>query len=242
MTNAEPRAAPSLKRGGYLLIAGLMALIALAGFWPSYFGHILPGTLDHPSYIHLHAFVFSGWLSLVITQAWLAASGRIALHKRIGHFIFLYGGLLVLVGWVTAVLAFRENVEAGNLAAAGVGLFVPFTDLLFFLPVLFAAWAYRRKPEIHKRLIIVATTILLIPAAHRFVGAYIDRPPPLAPVLIVWLSPVALGLAHDLVRRRLVHPVYLLGVAIVLAMKFRPPVHKTEAWQSFVAWFASVLT
>ncbi|MGH6949690.1 MAG: hypothetical protein ACREH4_02365, partial [Vitreimonas sp.] len=68
-----------------------MALIALAGFWPSYFGHILPGTLAHPLYIHLHAVVFGGWLALVIAQAWFAASGRLALHKRIGPLIFLYG-------------------------------------------------------------------------------------------------------------------------------------------------------
>jgi len=241
MTSAEPRA-PSMRRGNYLTIAGLTALIALAGFWPSYFGQILPGTLAQPPYIHLHAVVFSGWLALVITQAWFAASGRLALHKRIGPLIFLYGVLLVLVGWITAALAFRENVQAGNLTAASVGLFVPFTDLLFFLPVLFAAWAYRQKPEIHKRLIIVATCILLIPAAHRFVGAYIGRPPPLAPVLMVWLSPIVLGLAYDLMLRRVVHPVYLMGIAIVLAMKFRPPLHKTEAWQGFVAWFASVLT
>lgn len=46
-------------------------------------------------------------------------------------------------------------------------LFVPLTDIMVFVPFFAAAWLLRHKPELHKRLIIVATTMLLIAAVHR---------------------------------------------------------------------------
>ena len=222
-------------------IALLMGVIALAGFWPSYFGHIPRGTLDQPVVIHIHAAVFMGWLAIVLVQAWLAAVGQLARHRRIGNALFVYGGLLVLVGWYTALDVFATRVALGQIEQAKVGLFVPVTDLLFFIPPLFAAWVYRRRPEIHKRLIVLATTALLIAAAHRLVGAHIAKPPPLAAVLLVWLLPILVGMAHDFLTRRLVHPVYLVGISVVLAMKFRPALHRTATWEQFTSWLVTVL-
>lgn len=108
--------------------------------------------------------------------------------------------------------------------------------MLVFAPFLAAAWFYRRKPEIHKRLIIVASTILLIAAVHRmtFLGG---PPPPVPQLLLVWLAPICLGMGYDLVKRRTVHPVYLLGVAAVVYLKFlRKPLCNSEAWKDFVGW------
>jgi hypothetical protein len=51
-------------------------LIALVGFWPTYFGPLLAGTADGVPIIHVHAAVYSGWLMLVIAQGVLAATGR----------------------------------------------------------------------------------------------------------------------------------------------------------------------
>ncbi|HYE86729.1 MAG TPA: hypothetical protein VEA16_10265, partial [Vicinamibacterales bacterium] len=204
----------------YIALGCLMAALAIAGFWPSYFGHLPRGTLDQPLVIHFHAVVFTGWLVIVIAQAWLAAAGRVALHRRLGTFLFVYGAILIVVGWYTALDVFATRVAAGETQQAKAGLFVPVTDLLFFAPLLFAAWAYRRNPEIHKRLIVVATTALLIAAAHRLIGAHIGKPPPPGPVLMVWLSPILIGLIYDVGTRRLVHPVYVLGIAVVFAMKF----------------------
>ena len=40
-------------------------------------------------------------------------------------------------------------------------LFGTLRDVVFFVPFLVAGWVYRRRPEIHKRVMLVATTILL---------------------------------------------------------------------------------
>jgi hypothetical protein len=205
---------------------------------------LLSGAVDVLPIIHLHAVIFSGWLGLLIAQAVLAGTGRIALHMKLGQIGILYGALLIIVGEATAFSAFGARVRAGNLPEAEARLFAPVTDLLVFAPFLAAAWIYRRKPEVHKRLIVVATTILLIAPAHRAVNwLFGGPPPPVLPVLLLWLAPIALGLAVDLVRRRLVHPVYLFGIAAVVFLKFfRRPLATTEVWKDFVGWVTSLYT
>lgn len=143
----------------YLSIALVCLSIALIGFWPTYFGPLVSGAPHGSVIIYLHAIVFMGWIVLMIAQARLAATGRITQHMKLGTFGFAWGLLVLLVGWATAISRFGDRVEAGDFAEAHNQLFAPLTDLLVFGPVLAAAWFYRRKPEIHKRLIVVGSTI-----------------------------------------------------------------------------------
>jgi hypothetical protein len=226
----------------YIPVAFVTILIALAGFWPTYFGPLLAGTVKKVPVIHVHAAVFMGWLMLVGTQAFLAATGRIALHMKVGRIGMSYGVFLILVGLITAFTQFAVRVEADNLEEAEGRLFPALFDMIVFAPVLAAAWYCRRKPEIHKRLIVVATTMLLIAAVHRmvFLGG---RPPPLPQLLLVWLSPIFLGMAYDFLKRRLVHPIYLLGIAVVLFRKFSgPPIRDSAAWRDFASWLTTYYT
>lgn len=215
-----------------------MMAVAIVGFWPTYFSYLVSGTLDKAPIIHLHAAVFTGWLILVIAQAALAGRGRVQLHRKVGSLGMAYGGLLIVVGLLTAVAQFATRVKAGDFQQAEARLLAPLTDMVVFAPVLFAAWVYRRKPEIHKRLIVVATTILLVAAVHR-TALFGGPPPPLGVLLALWLSPIAVGMVHGVVTRRMVHPVYIVGVGLVLLLKWRAPLRETDAWKSFASWLAT---
>jgi hypothetical protein len=223
----------------YIVIALASLLIALVGFWPRYFGPMVGGTLRTIPIIHVHAAVMMGWLFLLILQVVLVARGRRALHMKVGNLGMVWGVVVILVGWATSITRFGERVQAGQLEQAGNRLFAPLTDMLVFAPFLAAAWVYRRKPQAHKRLIVVASTILLIAAVHRiriFTGTQL----PLPQLMLVWLSPILLGMIYDLVRARRVYPVYLLGIGAVLFMKFgRVPLRDTSAWRSFTRWLAT---
>jgi hypothetical protein len=154
----------------------------------------------------------------------------------------LYGVLLIVIGEVTAFRAFAARVAAGKIEEAQSRLFAPVTDLVVFAPFLAAAWIYRGRPEIHKRLIVVATTILLIAAVHR-TAIFGGPPPPLPILLLLWLAPIIVGISFDLVRRRSVHPVYLVGIVAVIFLKFlRRPLARTEVWKDFVAWLTALYT
>ena len=155
----------------------LIALMAVIGFWPTYLQPLFAGVSEARQVIHFHATVYFGWLALFMVQAWFAASGRLALHMKVGRVGMIYGCAMILVGLLVTFSQFADRVANGDFAQAQSRLLYPFTDMLIFPAFFGAAIAYRRKPEIHKRWMIVASTYLLV--GRRAAHAY-HRQPPLA--------------------------------------------------------------
>ena len=222
----------------YVGITLLVTAIAFVGFWPTYFGPLFTGTVDKLPVIHVHAAVYVGWLALFIAQAWFAATRRMDLHVRLGNFGIGYGVLVIVMGVTAAIWMFAVRLRAGNFDDAAGRLVAPLMDMVFFAPLFAAAVRLRRKPEPHKRLMIVATTVLLIAAVGRM--TFLGRP---WPVLLVWSSPLLLGAVYDVVRRRAVPWIYLLGVAVIATRLFgTAPVRDSAAWHEFATWLASVVS
>src|SRR5262249_42838814 len=90
----------------YVAIGLLVAAMAVSGFWPTYFGPLVQGVVDKPFVIHVHATVFSGWVLLFIAQAVFAATGQIALHRKLGEIGIYYGFGLIAMGVITAFTIF----------------------------------------------------------------------------------------------------------------------------------------
>jgi hypothetical protein len=163
----QPRASDGApRRRVYVAAALITAAIAIAGFWPTYFGPLVAGTVDVPAVIHVHAVVYVGWLILFIAQVAFAATRRVRLHVRLGRWIMAYGIVLVGAGLMAMWEGFGARLATGDTFRAQRWLFGVLRDLTFF-PFLAAGWVYRRQPEIHKRLMIVATSILVLPAVGR---------------------------------------------------------------------------
>jgi hypothetical protein len=214
----------------------------MVGFWPTYFGPLVAGAVDKTAIIHVHAAVYVGWLAIFMTQAALAATGRVALHMKLGRFAIGYGVLVFAVGLITAFARFAVRVRAGEATAAQAQLLGPLLDMLVFAPLFAAAVYYRRTPELHKRLMIVATTALLIAAVTRmpFLGS-----PPNRPLLhLIWTAPILLAMAHDFWRQRKVHPIYVLGL-VVLVLEgplVRAPARQSELWLDASRWLVTWVT
>ena len=235
---AIPRAAA--RRRLYVGLALLAIAIAAVGFWPTYFGPLVAGSVDKPAIIHFHAAVYVGWLAIFLTQAVLAATGRIALHMKLGRFAIGYGVLVIVAGLIAGFGMFVLRVRAGAVAEAQGRLIGPVLDMLVFAPVFAAAVYYRRKPELHKRLMIVATTALLIAAATRIPFAEELRRPL---VYLVWTLPILLAMAHDFWRHRRIHPIYVGGL-VVLVLEgpiSRAALRQSEAVRDATAWLASLV-
>jgi hypothetical protein len=71
--------------GAYLAISLAVLGTVVWGFWASYFGPLLAGAVHRPWFIHVHAAVFLGWVTLLIAQASLIAFGKVEQHRRIGR-------------------------------------------------------------------------------------------------------------------------------------------------------------
>lgn len=231
------RAVPSRHRI-FVPLAVLVTLIAFVGFWPNYFGPLLNGSVDATVVIHFHAAVFVLWLTLFMAQVAMAATGRLALHMQLGRLLMGYGVFLIIIALFTAFAVFQMRVDAGNFSEAARRLFAPVRDMIAFAPLLWAGWIYRKKPEIHKRLMLLATTVLLIAAVGRM--EFLGKPVPTPLLMLVWGAPIYIAMGWDWYTRRRVHPVYLMGLVLMLSFRLVLPLRETQAWMSFATWLAQV--
>jgi hypothetical protein len=211
----------------YLGIALFMVAVVLVGFWPTYFGPMLRGNIARPWVIQLHGIVYVGWMALLIAQVTLVARGRTRMHRRVGEFGVWYGFLVLAMGLVVSFAAPLMHLRVGewDMERAAGFLIIPLGDMVLFGSFFIAAVVYRRKPEIHKRLIVLATVALLFAAVGRI--QFTDSTPLL---LVIWLSPVLVAMGHEAVTRRRFDRVYGLGLVVLLLGLSRLAVARWEPW------------
>lgn len=238
----RPRAATRLF---YVWIAGACVLTAIVGFAPTYWLQLAPRTFVGAPLLHLHGLLFSAWPIYLLLQTALVARGRVGRHRAWGLFGVSLATAMVLVGLAVAndVLATRLAVGYGDAARAFHIATVSMISL--FGVFVAAAVGCVSRPEVHKRLMVLATASMIPPAIARlFFAARVGigpglRPgigPPraiesvLAPALIADLLILA-GVIYDIRTRRRPHPVYLIGGAIMVAVQvLRGPVSTTQWW------------
>jgi hypothetical protein len=125
----------------------------------------------------------------------------------------------------------RRNVAAGG-ANTLAFLAIPLTDMLVFAILATAGILYRRRPETHKRLMLVATIGLLSAAVARWPLAFMQRGP-VAFFLVTDLFLLA-GIGYDLASRRRIHPAYVWrGLLLLISQPVRLAINHTDAWQAF---------
>jgi hypothetical protein len=232
------------RRGRILLPAALVGTaLALIGFWPTYFGPLLVGgeqaprvgVLGRPAsfMIHVHAVTMVTWLTLFLAQVWLAASGRVRLHVNLGPWVMGFAIIMIVVGLFAIAEGFTARLATGDVFRAQRWLFGGVRDMVFIVPLVAAGWAFRRRPEIHKRLMLVATVVIISPAIGRM--TFLGSPAALWTFMLVWPLPVYLAMAHDFRTRRIVHPVYLIGLAAMLTMRLVLPLNTSPTWHAIAA-------
>lgn len=209
----------------YLATTLVLIAMVVRGFWPTYYGPLMSGGVTRPWVIHLHGAVFAGWMLLLLAQVALAAAGRVRLHRHVGTGAIGYGVLVVALGLVVSIAAPVRHVRAGEwpLDQAAGFLLLPLVDMVLFAGFFGAAIAWRRTPEVHKRLILAATLALTFAAVARM-------PLHLATIYGVWLSPLFAAIAFDRVTRRRVHPVHWISLAVLSAAFARVLVMESERW------------
>jgi hypothetical protein len=214
----------------YVGLALLIAVITLAGFAPSLYGSVIEG-VARPWFIHLHAVVYVGWIALLIAQSVLASNGNIDLHRRVGSFGIAYGCVVLILGVVVTFAAAVVHLKAGEwpMQRAANFLALALGDMVLFGGFFGAAVWYRHRPEIHKRLMLLASVALMFAGAGRL--WFLGEPTNIPALLAVWYTPVLIGMAYDLATRRRVHPVYIVGAVIMGAWLVRLPFGASAMWQ-----------
>ena len=236
------RPSAELVRAQYLYVglSVLFALIAFLGFAPSYWVPLASGALDlHPT-VHVHAALFFLWTLLFIAQTVLVTSGRRSWHRELGlagialASAMVFSGILATVVSLQALLPVRPEF-------ARTGAALGFSSIALFTSFVTLAIANIRRPERHKRLMVLASFTISQAAVVRLIRLV----PSTELAGRVFLGAVAVDLlllAVVLIDRRStgrVHPVWLPGgAALVLVQYLRVAIVPTQFWRDVTQWLA----
>ena len=226
----------------YFYMALSCMAVAFLGFAPTYWLPLATGSFPSMPVIHFHGMLFFVWTMYFAFQTWLAASGRVARHRTIGMIGVSLATAMTIFGFFAAVNAMKRSAAIG-LTDAGIAFaIVPLSGILFFAVVVALAIANIRRPETHKRLMLLAAISILDAAVARWFLTFLAPPGPpgpppvpvtIAPALVACLLLVA-AIIFDWRTRGRPHPAYIYGGAALVAVKLLNwPISVTPAWHSF---------
>ena len=237
----------------FIWMSGICLVIAFGGFIPTYWLQLARGTFVGPPLLHIHGALFFAWTFLLLSQATLAAKGQLRWHRAWGLLGISLATAIVIVGTATAINSLQNGLAAGYGDHSRSFVVIPLSAISMFAGFFIAAIANTRRPEAHKRLMLLATISLLGAAMARvfillMVGSGpgmrpgIGPPPPmfvaLVPSLLLELLIVA-GMVYDWRTRGRPHPAWLVGFAVMTAVVvFRAPLSSTPAWLGFADFLA----
>jgi len=220
------------------------ALIAVVGFSRRYLLPVAAGTFHAPAIVHLHGIITFTWVAFLILQTTLVATGRTAYHRSIGMAGIALGTLLVYTAAQVAILQLARELTEGGPSAR------EFVATLLSLPLMVTGMigfgiANVDRPEIHKRLMMLATCVVLTPALARIIQLLDSSLSRLARNDLAGLASDALvliAIAYDTRTRGKPHPAYLVGGGCILLVQIAVlAVRSTPTWYGFTNWLASLV-
>lgn len=237
----------------YVWMAALCAVVAFGGFAPTYWLQLPAGTFVGPPLVHLHGALFSAWSVFLVWQATLAARGQLRRHRAWGLLGISLATAIVIIGVTTAIGTLQHGLAAGYGDRSRSFFVLPISAISMFAGFFIAAIANVRRPEAHKRLMLLATISLLGAAMARVFFVLmtgggpglrpgLGPPPPmliaLVPSLLLELFILA-GIVYDWRTRGRPHPAWLAGAAVMTAVIIlRVPLSNTSAWLAFADFLA----
>ncbi|NBB52239.1 hypothetical protein GVN24_28560 [Rhizobium sp. CRIBSB] len=210
----------------FFLAFVVVAVVAIAGGFLPRLETIFNGERPWPPLIvHVHAALFYGWIAFLAAQVLLVRGRATATHRRMGWLGTGLAAAMVGVGIVMSLHMAEWHLARGSTWQLGF-LPIPLADVTAFGLFAAAAIVLRRDSPTHKRLILVATTVLLGAGFGRM-NLYEMLPTPVLPVLkpmidlygMVWLVLAAAMLFDQLTRGR-VHRAYTTALPILLAIEW----------------------
>ena len=197
---------------------GLFGLaVVAAGFGLTYAAPMARGTFAAPWFVHLHGASALAWVLLLIAQAGLVKARRTPLHRRLGQAALPLAVLIWASGIATAVWAARRDLpDLGSVATSTLAGTV--TGLSLFLLLVGSAIAARKRPDWHKRLMLLATIHVLWPAFFRLRHWLPTVPDPeIWLALVLAYAPILIAAVRDQWRCGKIHPVWLfIAPALVI--------------------------
>jgi hypothetical protein len=162
-----------VRRGGlldryfYLTMALVQAGFVVWGFSHTVRDNLLQARPPRPGLLWVHGMVFSSWMVFYILQIMLVRVRNVKVHRTLGWFGVGLATCMVVLGVVISFVMGHFHATAlhdpGSVPFEIVGIW----DMASFGACVAFAIRWRRRPELHRRLMFVATCCLLSAAFGR---------------------------------------------------------------------------
>jgi len=221
-----------LDRYFYFCMTLLVAAVIVYGFSHTVGENLIHPAIPRPRLLYFHGAIFSAWLMFYIFQSVLIRMRHVRVHRLTGWFGVALGAVVIPVGIATAITMARFNTQHELDSDAAADMIVPFFDMVCFTITFALAIYWRKKPEFHRRLILIATCALTAAGFARF-------PAHLLPPTIFYAGVdllILLGVARDWIVNRKIHPVYryalpaFIGGHVVVMYTM---IHHAAYWMNF---------
>ena len=194
----------------YFVLSLIVAVVVVAGFSKTVGPGLVHAAPARPVLLWLHGAAFSAWVVFFILQSGLVRIRKVSWHRALGWFGAALAALMVVLGCVVSVVMFRFDALVLK-APDPTFLSITFWDMLAFGTAVALAIVWRGKPEVHRRLMVVATCCLLDAGFGRFQYIFDHN-------LLFWCldGVILLGVLRDLLVDRRVHKVYLYALPVLV--------------------------
>lgn len=199
----------------YLAMSLLIALIVVYAFSHTVGQRLIHAVPRRPVLLWVHGIVFSAWVAFYILQSALVRLRKVQLHRSLGWAGAALGAAVILVGFRVPVVMAQFAIKNLNRSADAAHAFlaIPFLDMVTFTICFGLAVLWRTKPELHRRLMLIATCALTAAAFGRM--DIIRSVPPLGFYFGVDAL-ILLGAVRDLIVNRRIHAIYLTAIPLLV--------------------------
>ncbi len=222
----------------YFCMSLLIAAVVVYGFSHTVDQNLIHATPPRPWILWLHGAVFSGWLAFFIFQSALVRTGNVRLHRLTGWFGAALGVLIPVLGIWTAIVMHRflftyfhaAAVQLPPTPANNAFFSIQASEMVLFTVFFWLAIYWRKKPEYHRRLVLIATCALTGAGFARF---------PMVP--LHWFDVgidalILLGVARDLIVNRRIHVVYRYALPVLIVCQ----IFAAQLWLQHPAWWMRI--
>ncbi len=203
-----------LEKYFYFSMSLIIAAIVIYGFSHTLGAKLLHPKVPRPLLLYFHAACFSLWPLFFILQSALVRTRNVRLHKLTGWFGAALAGVMVPLGCTVGIVMARFDLRVLHQQQhSEYVLIVSLHDMLAFTATILPAILLRRKPELHRRFVYIATCTLTAAAFGRFPTDFFP------PLYFYWGvdTLILLGALRDLAVTRRIHKIYLFALPLLFA-------------------------
>jgi hypothetical protein len=163
---------------GYFLL--LFIPLLFAGFYKTYIGQFPNFGEKIDAFIHIHAFIASVWIFILIVQPLLILNRKYAWHRTVGKLSYLVFPLLIL----SFVPQLIKTINHGDIR----NLFFPLADSFLLIAFYSLAIYHRKTSGKHMRYMIATSLVFLGPTVGR-----------IGPLLLGWSEMLTQNIQYTII-------------------------------------------